>query len=438
MRAINLSNIKNVLLLGEVANFKQELCILEDDFKFNVDVVNSTEELIMALANDIYHLILLDNVKGDVCIQHALEEIKVSGLPKMPLVLILDFENLEERYAYFNMGIKNFYERGHLSYLSDLINRIDKEESYRKSFMNMSIAILDDDRLQLRVLKNILDRNGVFNVDLFSHPRELVSSSNVYDIYLIDLILPEIDGEVVMHELRKHHEDPIIIGISSIEKHETIAKVLSLGANDYIVKPINEQVFMAKLYNYGKNLILKKENEMKTKVLQELASKDGLTSLYNHRYVQELLDKFVKQALRHHRPLAVIMLDIDNFKVINDQHGHPFGDAVLSAVADYLVQSVRDCDIVGRYGGEEFIIILPDTTLEQCEQVADRIQNNLSALKFKDKVQVTLSGGIGGLIKDSKQIVSDADKLLYKAKHSGKNRILSPRVKINESINKTS
>lgn len=423
MEAYNISNIKNILIFGDEANYQLELQALNLTGLFNIYKTSIAKEFDGVLESNVIHLIIFDLKLGQTTIKNTVKDIYYKGITKVPMMLVLDQETIDEHYDYFSIGITNFYERGQVSYFVEMIQRIDKEETYRKSFKGMSIAILDDDKLQLKILSDILDRNGIMDIDLFAHPYDLLNSNRQYDIYLIDLILPDVDGEIIMYELRKQYEEAIIIGVSSIEKQSTIAKVLAIGANDYLIKPVNEAVFMTKLYSYGKNLILRKENEMKTRVLQDLAIKDGLTSLYNHRHMHELLDKYVKQAKRYNRPLSLMMLDIDNFKKINDIYGHQFGDEVLSQLSSVLLSSIREQDIVGRYGGEEFVIILPETNAENSMATAIRIQENMTKMIFKHDINVTVSGGIAELSNDIELLIYEADLLMYSAKHSGKNNI---------------
>jgi len=424
MQTLNIANIKNILIFGDAAYFDKELLALKKEGLFDVTMVDNRHAFQTHLENTMNHLIIFDGLIGYDNISVLLKDVDSKGITNVPMILVVDEENFDERFEYFNIGITNFYERNQVDYLVDLIRRIDREETYHKSFKEMSIAILDDDRFHLRILNDILERHGIYNVDTFDHPQDLLDAKKVYDIYLIDLILPDVDGEIVMYEIRKRHEYAVIMGISSIEKHSTIAKVLAIGANDYLVKPINASVFMAKLYNYGKSLILRKENESKTKVLQELASKDGLTSLYNHRTIQELLNKQVKFAKRHKKDLSVMMLDIDNFKKLNDQYGHQFGDEVLSNIADVLLDTVREHDIVGRYGGEEFIVVFPNTNDAQGLIIGDRIKRKIESLTFRIDVNVTVSGGIASLTSSLEQLVYDADCLMYHAKSIGKNKII--------------
>ena len=335
----------------------------------------------------------------------------------------MDEESIEQRCQFFTKGISSFINKGNANHFIDTIKRIERDLSFREGLKSMSIAVLDDDRFQLAFIKDILERNTLFNVDFYNDPKELLLSNKAYDIYLIDLILPNIDGEIVMLEMRKRNENAVIIGISSIEKKSTIARVLSIGANDYITKPINEQVFMAKLYSNSRILMLLKENELKNKILQELAIKDGLTNLYNHKHVHEILDANIKLSKRYSRSLSLIMLDIDNFKRVNDTYGHQFGDEVLAQVAKTIKSTVRESDVVGRYGGEEFIIVLPETDANEALVLAERIRKEIESFKYKDNISITVSGGISKLKENAEQLIYDADKLLYKAKHTGKNRI---------------
>lgn len=432
MKTFSISNIRNILIYGEYDAFHIEFHALTHEQNFNVHTVSNIGDFTKYLKSGMVHLLILDACIGYKKIKSIMKEITDYSMRNIPIILVVDQETLDEKYEYFDIGITHFYERGQVAYLIDLIQRVDREETYRKSFKDMSIAILDDDRLQLRILKSILNKNGVYDADVYSHPEELLKSTQTYDIYLVDLILPDIDGEIVMYELRKRYEHAVIIGVSSIEKQSTIAKVLAIGANDYLIKPVSASVFMAKLYNFAKNLMLRKENELKTKVLQELASKDGLTSLYNHRYIQELLTKMVKQAQRQGQPLSLMMLDIDDFKLLNDQYGHQYGDHVLSAVAKTLLNSVRESDLVGRYGGEEFMIVLPNTTPVQGMIIADRIKTEVSKLMLEHDISITISGGIAELETNVKQLIYDADCLLYEAKHTGKNKILNAYENINE------
>lgn len=167
--------------------------------------------------------------------------------------------------------------------------------------------------------------------------------------------------------------------------------------------------------------MLLKENELKKKILQDLAIKDGLTGLYNHKHLHELLVMNTKSALRYQKPLSVMMLDIDNFKHINDTYGHPFGDVVLTGVAKAIKNTVRDSDVLGRYGGEEFLVILPETRVEEACILGERIRKAVKSLTFDHDVYVTISGGVSQVISTSEQAIYDADQLLYHSKQLGKN-----------------
>jgi diguanylate cyclase (GGDEF)-like protein len=179
--------------------------------------------------------------------------------------------------------------------------------------------------------------------------------------------------------------------------------------------------------------MLLKENEIKKKMLQELAIKDGLTNLYNHKHIHELLDNNIKLSKRYGRPLSLLMFDIDDFKFINDTYGHQFGDVVLSKVANLIKETVRKSDVVGRYGGEEFIVILPETEGFDAMVLANRIRETVMNYHFPNQTQVTVSGGVAQLFTDAEQLIYDADQLLYYAKHHGKNKVEYRSVKYNQT-----
>lgn len=172
---------------------------------------------------------------------------------------------------------------------------------------------------------------------------------------------------------------------------------------------------------------------MKNRVLTEVSARDSLTGLYNRWYVMEKIDSEMNRSLRHGSPVALLMLDIDHFKRINDSFGHPAGDSVLRSFGQVLRESCRVYDIPGRYGGEEFCIVLPETRIGNTHAVADRIQQRLAEIRFdvgEENVAITASIGIAGLdsvadegLVTSTALIERADRALYSAKHLGRNRV---------------
>jgi two-component system, cell cycle response regulator len=181
---------------------------------------------------------------------------------------------------------------------------------------------------------------------------------------------------------------------------------------------------------------LQRENldlAMKNRVLAEVSARDSLTGLYNRWYVMEKIESEMNRSLRHGSPVALLMLDIDHFKRINDSFGHSAGDSVLRSFGQVLRESCRVYDVPGRYGGEEFCIVLPETRVGNTTAVAERIRQRLASSLFDvgtDQVAITASIGIAGLdspeeegLVTSSALIERADRALYSAKHRGRNRI---------------
>ncbi|HEX9024344.1 MAG TPA: GGDEF domain-containing protein, partial [Geobacteraceae bacterium] len=169
--------------------------------------------------------------------------------------------------------------------------------------------------------------------------------------------------------------------------------------------------------------------------LHEMAFRDALTGLYNHRYFQEAMDKELSRAKRYQRDLALIIFDIDHFKKVNDAFGHPAGDLALAAIAGAAQQVVRDTDILARYGGDEFAVILPETDFAGAQLMAERLRDKIEGLEIEageNTVKITISVGFtsyrnGARINEKGTVISMADKALYAAKHGGRNIIQAMR-----------
>jgi two-component system, cell cycle response regulator len=166
-------------------------------------------------------------------------------------------------------------------------------------------------------------------------------------------------------------------------------------------------------------------------ILEQLSVTDGLTRLYNHRYFQDRLRLEAKRADRSREPLALLLIDIDNFKWLNDRHGHAAGDEVLRRVATILNQSARETDLVARYGGEEFAVLAPRTDAKGAEQLAERIRQGVADVRFHgldanapDGITVTTSVGVSVYHADLKRFFDEADRALYQAKREGKDCVV--------------
>jgi len=210
---------------------------------------------------------------------------------------------------------------------------------------------------------------------------------------------------------------------------ELLGEIASLvrfaGERDARVRELKER--LASLESANLELLLKNS------ALSEISARDSLTGLYNRCYVMEKIDSEMNRSLRHGCPVSLIMLDIDHFKQVNDSFGHSAGDRVLRSVGQVLRDSCRVYDVAGRYGGEEFCIVLPETKVSNTSVVAERIRERLAASRFDvgaDSVMVTASIGIAGI--DSVEtegslspstLIDRADLALYSAKHHGRNRV---------------
>jgi len=254
------------------------------------------------------------------------------------------------------------------------------------------------------------------------------------DIILLDLIMPGMDGYQVCQELKGEdstREIPVIMLTSKAEAADKV-RGLEMGALDYVTKPFDEGELVARVNTQLKLKELREALQEKNRQLQDLANRDGLTGLHNHRYFHEQLSKDFLRARRYHESLSCILLDIDHFKKFNDTHGHQTGDVVLSTLGHVIEKSIRDSDFAARYGGEEFALILYHTDGPHSYEVAERLRRMVEDHEVHDKgnvLRVTISVGVATFpndaIHDSKALIECADKALYRAKENGRNRVES-------------
>lgn len=292
--------------------------------------------------------------------------------------------------------------------------------------MKEKIFVIDDNRLNVRLLTDILEDENfiVYSADNGLPVLDMARKLHP-DVILLDIMMPNIDGFEVCKLLKNDPEvkDIPIIMVTAKTEGTDIKQALEFGAFDYIKKPVDEIEVIARVQSA---LRYKKNHDE----LKELAMKDSLTCLYNHALLLELLEKELTKQQINNSNISFVMIDVDYFKNLNDEYGHLAGDKVLKEISSILKSSVRKGDIVGRYGGEEFSIVLSGLNKRDafllCERIRENIENFIFNIGSKT-IKITISIGI--YFKDSKeqisaeQIIQKADEELYNAKNNGRNRI---------------
>lgn len=297
------------------------------------------------------------------------------------------------------------------------------------------ILVVDDNPDNLDIVSTRLEFLG-YEVDTVATGDDALTrfKESPPDLVLLDVMLPGIDGYEVARRIRADESVPYVPIILVTARDSTQDKVTGLdaGADDYLTKPINFPELEARVRSMLRIKKLQDQLEASNRKLEQLSISDGLTGLFNHRHVHEVLDHEFDRSLRTHEPVSVCMFDLDHFKAVNDTHGHQAGDAVLRRLAMILRETAREVDVLGRYGGEEFIAVLPGTELHDAAVFAERVRTAVADNEFEispdRSIRMTVSGGVASWpsrnINDARGLIEMADRSLYAAKEAGRDRIV--------------
>jgi len=301
--------------------------------------------------------------------------------------------------------------------------------------MQPAILVIDDSAVARELILDALRKAGL-QADLYAARDGLEAlellQQRLADVIICDLEMPKIDGLGFLDRVMANDslcDIPVII----LTGHETQEeKILGLerGACDYVTKPFDPGELVARVKVQLKIKSLQDRLRESNRRLEQLSRTDPLTGLANRRRFMTVLEHTFSHSLRASIPLALVMLDIDYFKKVNDTYGHQGGDEVLIAVADLLRPDHGDDILAARYGGEEFALILPETTLEIARRGAERLRRQVEALSFTGplaNLHMTASFGVAAIphpaIDTIDQLIHEADDALYRAKHNGRNRV---------------
>lgn len=296
----------------------------------------------------------------------------------------------------------------------------------------MKILIADDDPLSLRLLQKTLERAG-YEVTAVKNGRRAVEEMCQPEgprLALLDWVMPELDGPAVCREIRKERNDRHvhIILITSKDSKQDIVCGLESGADDYLVKPFDPEELKARLRS-GLRILQLEDNLVEAREqMHYKATHDSLTSLLNRGMIVELLTRELARARREKSCTVVILGDVDHFKAVNDTYGHPVGDEVLREISRRLLGSVRSYDFVGRYGGEEFLVVLNNCKATHALSRAEQIRNAVYRIPVPTTIgplPITMSLGalasLGEEPKNVDEVLCEVDHALYEAKGAGRN-----------------
>jgi diguanylate cyclase (GGDEF)-like protein len=301
-----------------------------------------------------------------------------------------------------------------------------------------TLLLIEDSAGQRAEIRAAVEHSAVFDRILEAEDGlqglKLLLSESI-DVVLCDLELPGLDGEKLlrMRSAARGGECEVpFIFLSAITDYDRRARLLRGGASDSISKPFHPADLVARLELHLKLVRLQRELVNKNKLLEQLSTTDPLTGLRNRRYLTEVLSVEFLRAKRYRTPLSVVMADIDHFKAINGRHGHATGDSVLESVGAILKRRLRGSDHGGRYGGEEFLMVLANADGEGAAIFAERLRQEVDATELGGEsgasIHVTLSLGcatLGTHHQTPGDLVSHADEALYRAKQAGRNRVAS-------------
>ncbi len=294
------------------------------------------------------------------------------------------------------------------------------------------VLLVDDDTDNLKIVKKLLEKEG-YTVEAVDSGAKGLQAIDAFrpDLILLDVNMPGMDGLETIQLLKRKQNTVAVVFVTANTTTDDVIRGLDAGALDYIAKPFSGMELLARVRAQLRVKKLQDDLREANLKLKSLVEIDDLTGLYNMRSVYEKLDQEIERGRRYGHGIAAIMLDMDHFKGVNDNHDHLFGSFVLSEVGKIIKKNIRTHDFAARYGGDEFLICLSQTSEEGAKLFCERLRSVLEANTFKhngDEMKLTASMGCAIIVNgqsliDGRSLVRHADHGLYQSKEEGRNRI---------------
>ncbi len=413
---------KTVYILEDEAGCRIQLAAQLEYFGYRAEVFATPSELKVAVERQAPAIIIADivMVEGALAGIDVIRSINGKRAEPIPVVFISTRDDFEARLEAVRVGGRAYFKKPFVfESLLDMVDQLAVVEAVRP----YRVLVVDDSEPQALFYSSVLAQAGM-EAEVVVEAGQVLAAIKEFspELVLMDMYMPYCNGVELASVIRQQPDYlglPIVFLSAETDRNIQL-EALSMGGDDFLTKPIKSADLIA-------SISIRAE---RYRNLRSRMSEDSLTGLLNHRRIMENLYNEVARAVRHGGQLAYAMLDIDHFKQVNDNYGHAVGDRVIKSLSRLLKQRLRGTDIIGRYGGEEFAVIMPETSLQAAVEVMEEVRQSFAALEHHaaGKIfKVCLSGGIAVAppFEDAGELREAADQMLYKAKQDGRNQIVA-------------
>jgi len=415
-------NTLEVWLVEDNAELCRQLQQQLESFNYEVRVFRSIDELKGAMESRQPDLLLVDVMleQGrENATERLMDSPQVQAL-ECPLIFLSANDDFPSRVRAVQLGAEGYFLKP--LDVPRLVNRITQIFEERRA-PPQRVLIVDDDADLAEHMRLVLTAVGM-EARVLASPNDVMDTIATFrpELVLMDLYMPEYAGTDLAGVIRQHeaYTHLPIVYLSAETDSERQIDAMGRGADDFLTKPISDLQLVAAA----------RSRIVRARQLEDRINKDSLTGLLKHASIKEAANREALRARRIGRPVTLAMLDIDHFKVVNDTYGHAVGDVVISSIATLLRQRLRQSDIIGRYGGEEFVAVLPECEAEHAQRVLEDIRRNFASLNFGRKGErfgCTISIGMVCSAdypdQAGPELLVAADEALYKAKRGGRNQV---------------
>jgi diguanylate cyclase (GGDEF)-like protein len=410
-----------VYLLDDNEDFAASLSLQLQSFGFQVSYFSTITAFQRAVTEKLPNVVIVDIVlsEGDLAGTRFIQQLKAEMDFDVPVIVFSVRSDFEARLDAVKAGATDYLVKP--IEIDNLVSSLDRLTHQDLIAEPLKILIVDDDQKLAKHYALVLSRFGMNTVYL-TEPEKVCQTiaDFIPDLILSDLHMPKCTG-LQLASLIRQYSEYVHIPIVFLSTETQISKQLNalrMGGDEFLTKPVDE-MYLCQCVQI---------RALRARSLKELMAQDSLTGLLKHAVIKERLRTEVSRAARKETNLCFVMIDIDHFKAVNDNYGHLMGDRVIKSLARLLRSRFRESDVVGRYGGEEFAIVLPECNLEQAKQHVDAVRHDFETTTYtqdQHEFKVTISAGIAQFpdFKTADALNKAADEALYQAKNNGRNCI---------------